>query len=102
VEDQRLRRRPQSWRLACQALVQHSLLVVTRPQVGLPNEQALVEGALARPLPPGPTVWPAPPELPVDGEEGDDAAAASANPAAADPAPTATSGEAEAEGPEQR
>ena len=101
VEDQRLRRRPQSWRLACQALVQHSLLVVTRPQVGLPNEQSLVEGALARPLPPGPTAWPAPPEPPAEAEEGA-AAADSSNAAAADPAPSATSGEAEAEGPEQR
>jgi ferredoxin len=58
VEDQKLRRRPQSWRLACQALVQHSLLVVTRPQGGSADLGPLLEGALAKPLPPGPTAWP--------------------------------------------
>lgn len=58
VEDQRLRRRPQSWRLACQSLVQHSLLVVTRPQAGGNDLAPLLEGALATPLPPGPTAWP--------------------------------------------
>ena len=67
VEEQKLRRRPQNWRLACQALVQDSLLVLTRPQVGLADQDALVESALARPLPPGPTAWPAPPE-PEDGD----------------------------------
>ena len=30
VEEQKLRRRPQSWRLACQTLVQQSVLVLTR------------------------------------------------------------------------
>ena len=34
VEEQKLRRRPPSWRLACQALVLESLVVLTRPQVG--------------------------------------------------------------------
>jgi ferredoxin len=37
VEDLKLRRRPSTWRLACQALVQRSLVVLTRPQVGLPD-----------------------------------------------------------------
>ena len=69
VEDLKLRRRPQNWRLACQALVQDSLLVLTRPQVGLADQDALVEAALARPLPPGPTAWPAPPELEDDDGE---------------------------------
>lgn len=58
VEEQKLRRRPQEWRLACQALVQQSLLVITRPQVGLADKQGLVANALARPLPAGPTSWP--------------------------------------------
>jgi hypothetical protein len=67
VEDQKLRRRPQNWRLACQAMVQESLLVLTRPQVGMADQEALVAAAQAQPLPPGPTAWPAPPV-----EEGDD------------------------------
>lgn len=73
VEDQKLRRRPQQWRLACQALVQQSLLVITRPQVGLADKDTLVAQALATPLPAGPTSWPAPPpELDAagDGEAG--------------------------------
>ena len=37
VEEAKLRRRPQEWRLACQALVDRSLLVLTRPQVRLPD-----------------------------------------------------------------
>jgi ferredoxin len=62
VEEQKLRRRPQSWRLACQALVQESLVVLTRPQVGLADRQAALTRALQEPLPAGPTAWPAPPE----------------------------------------
>jgi ferredoxin len=67
VEEQKLRRRPQEWRLACQALVQQSLLVITRPQVGLADKQSQVANALARPLPAGPTSWPeAQPEAEVE------------------------------------
>jgi len=62
VEVQKLRRRPQSWRLACQALVQQSLTVVTRPQAGLSDRDAVLAEAMSRPLPPGPTAWPTPPE----------------------------------------
>jgi len=62
VEDQKLRRRPQNWRLACQALVQQSLVVVTRPQVGLPGHDELVATALFQPLPSGPVEWPRQPE----------------------------------------
>jgi ferredoxin len=69
VEDQKLRRRPQNWRLACQAMVQESLLVLTRPQVGMADQQALVAAAQAQPLPPGPTAWPAPPEADEDSNE---------------------------------
>ena len=68
VEDQKLRRRPQTWRLACQALVQESLVVLTRPQVGLADQASLLAAALAQPLPPGPTAWPVAP----DQEETDD------------------------------
>ena len=72
VEDQKLRRRPQTWRLACQALVQQSLLVITRPQTALADRQSLLEAAWAKPLPTGPTAWPAAaddepdPALPID------------------------------------
>ena len=60
VEEQKLRRRPSSWRLACQALVQRSLVVLTRPQVGLSDREGLLARALAVPLPPGPLAWPEP------------------------------------------
>jgi hypothetical protein len=76
VEEQKLRRRPQEWRLACQALVQQSLLVITRPQVGLADKQSQVAQALATPLPPGPTSWPESEpvdeaDAEVDGGQGD-------------------------------
>ncbi len=58
VEDLKLRRRPGSWRLACQALVQQSLVVITRPQLGMADREAQLGAALAAPLPAGPTVWP--------------------------------------------
>ena len=62
VEDQKLRRRPKNWRLACQALVQQSLVVLTRPQVGMANQEDAIATALAQPLGAGPTEWPTPPE----------------------------------------
>jgi ferredoxin len=58
VETQKLRRRPQSWRLACQSLVQGSLVVLTRPQTGLANAEAAWEQAYQQALPPGPLAWP--------------------------------------------
>jgi len=64
VEDRKLQGRPQSWRLACQALVERSLLVLTRPQLSGPQGEALLAEASLNPLPAGPTAWPAPPELP--------------------------------------
>jgi ferredoxin len=104
VEDRKLRRRPQTWRLACQALVEHSVLVVTRPQAGDGGLAPLLEGALATHLPPGPTAWPEPPEateaspelLPSETSE----PASIGEPSS--PAPSATSGEDGAEGPAQR
>ena len=74
VELQKLRRRPANWRLACQALVQHSLLVFTRPQVGLADRERLLAAAQASALPPGPTAWPEPDPVPV--EDAQDGAAA--------------------------
>ena len=67
VEEQKLMRRPEGWRLACQALVQHSVLVLTRPQVGLADKDNLIGAARAEPLPAGPTAWPV-----VESEEPDD------------------------------
>ncbi len=83
VEEQKLRRRPQNWRLACQSLVQQSLVVITRPQVGLAGKDAAVATALAQPLPAGPTEWPRQPDADlVDEVETSES-----------PADTATSGE---------
>ncbi len=58
VEERKLQRRPQEWRLACQSLVQHSVLVLTRPQAGLGDAEARIAAAKAEPLPAGPTAWP--------------------------------------------
>ena len=58
TEEQKLRRRPQSWRLACQSLVQGSLLVITRPQVGLADREEALARSRASDLPAGPTEWP--------------------------------------------
>ena len=68
VEEQKLRRRPQDWRLACQALVERSVMVVTRPQVGLADAETLLEAARSTPLGAGPTAWPAPPQEPEEAE----------------------------------
>jgi ferredoxin len=65
VETQKLKRRPQSWRLACQSLVQGSLVVLTRPQSGIANAEKAWEEALERPLPPGPLTWPEETEEPL-------------------------------------
>ncbi|MBC1259693.1 (2Fe-2S)-binding protein [Synechococcus sp. BSF8S] len=87
VEERKLRRRPEGWRLACQALVQRSLVVLTRPQAGLSDREAVLAAAREQPLAAGPTAWPV-----------------SAEPAMAEPEPeaeqpTATADEAAAEGP---
>ncbi|MFM8935657.1 MAG: 2Fe-2S iron-sulfur cluster-binding protein [Vulcanococcus sp.] len=84
VEEQKLRRRPEGWRLACQTLVQQSVMVLTRPQLGLADSEQRIAAAKAEPLAAGPTAWPV-----VEG----DADAADA-PEAADGNETATSGEA--------
>ena len=59
VEEAKLRRRPQDWRLACQALVNRSVMVLTRPQVRLPDGPKRIKAASEAPLPPGPSAWPA-------------------------------------------
>ena len=71
VEDSKLRRRPKQWRLACQALVEKSVMVLTRPQVGLPDEKNRLESAKNAPLPVGPTSWPALPTPLTDEGDGE-------------------------------
>jgi hypothetical protein len=46
--------------LACQSLVESSVVVLTRPQSGLANGEAAWGEALQQPLPPGPLAWPEP------------------------------------------
>ena len=58
VEETKLRRRPAGWRLACQSLVEQSVVVVTKPQASMPDQGRRVAAALAAPLPPGPLEWP--------------------------------------------
>ena len=81
VEERKLRGRPQAWRLACQSLVQQSLVVLTRPQVGLANRDSVLAAALAEPLPAGPITWPTPPPSAdddnADADAGDPTALAS-------------------------
>ena len=50
-EQRFLKKRPPNWRLACQAVVRDSLVVVTRPQVGWPGgDEALAAAASAMPV----------------------------------------------------
>jgi ferredoxin len=98
VEEQKLRRRPRSWRLACQSLVLRSLVVLTRPQVGLADREAALARALQEPLPAGPIAWPLPPD--AEGAEGPSGEADPSETPTGLPSPTATSGEAGAGEPE--
>ncbi len=72
VELLKLKRRPQTWRLACQALVEKSVMVLTKPQVGLGDRESELIRARSLPLPEGPTAWPEPPAAPQqeDSQEG--------------------------------
>ncbi|WP_216910735.1 2Fe-2S iron-sulfur cluster-binding protein [Synechococcus sp. CCY 0621] len=88
VELMKLKRRPQTWRLACQALVQKSVMVLTRPQVGLADREGELGRARSLPLPEGPTAWPEPPAA-AEGEEPQE----SETPAKAAGTPSTTSGE---------
>ena len=67
VEQQKLRRRPESWRLACQALVQESVAVLTRPQAGRDAQKQAIAAAQAEPLPEG--RMPEPEPVLADGED---------------------------------
>ena len=102
VEERKLRGRPQSWRLACQSLVEHSLLVVTRPQVGLQDRERVIDEALSKPLPVGPTAWPEVAEPEPLEEDAADEATVSGTAGRGSGDPSATSGEAAADAPEER
>ena len=58
VEDSRLRRRPDHWRLACQTLVERSVIVTTRPQSGQKQLEKQLKEAQTATLPPGPQYEP--------------------------------------------
>lgn len=51
VELAKLKRRPKTWRLACQVIVKSSVIVLTRPQVPFPNSKKLIAAATDAPLP---------------------------------------------------
>lgn len=93
VEERKLKGRPQTWRLACQSLVQQSLVVITRPQLGLADRQAALAKAWAEPLPAGPIAWPI---VEGDAPGGEDEADA------AQPLATTTSDEAATSEPKER
>ncbi|MEB3166427.1 MAG: 2Fe-2S iron-sulfur cluster-binding protein [Cyanobacteriota bacterium] len=101
VEDQKLRRRPQTWRLACQSLVQSSLMVLSRPQSPPSDSEALWAAAQASPLPVGPTAWPEPPASEAEDEAAPDGESAVAAGLSGAPS-SATSGEGAAVDPEER
>ena len=61
-------RRPESWRLACQALVQESVAVLTRPQAGRDAQKQAIAAAQAEPLPEG--RMPEPEPVLAEGEDG--------------------------------
>jgi ferredoxin len=95
VEMQKLKRRPQSWRLACQSLVQRSLVVLTRPQSGLPNAEVAWAKGLQQPLPAGPVEWP---EATEELSPFEDVSPAGEATSAKESSPTATTDEVPPEG----
>jgi ferredoxin len=57
-EDRKLRNRPESYRLACQAMVNGSVSILTKPNPKDTEQQSLIEADLQRPLPGGPASAP--------------------------------------------
>ena len=49
--------------------MQQSLVVLTRPQVGLQGKEAAFAKALAEPLAAGPIAWPQPPQAEAEPDE---------------------------------
>ncbi len=51
VEEQKLKNRPENWRLACQCVVNRSLSVLTKPQSPPSNSKDLINQSISKPLP---------------------------------------------------
>ena len=51
VEEEKLKNRPDNWRLACQSLIKSSALILTKPQSPPPNLKELKEAAENKKLP---------------------------------------------------
>ncbi|KGG11328.1 MULTISPECIES: 2Fe-2S iron-sulfur cluster-binding protein [Prochlorococcus] len=51
IEQTKLRGRPGNWRLACQAVVKTSAIVLTKPQSPPANVESLMDEALSKDLP---------------------------------------------------
>ena len=51
VEEEKLKNRPDNWRLACQALIKSSAVILTKPQSPPSNLQDLKESAKNKKLP---------------------------------------------------
>ena len=51
VEEEKLKNRPENWRLACQTLVKSSAIILTKPQSPPPNLEILIESAENKKLP---------------------------------------------------
>jgi ferredoxin len=59
-EARKLRNRPETYRLACQAVVNGPVSILTKPNPKDPQQQALLAADLQRPLPAGPSSAPNP------------------------------------------
>ena len=51
VEEEKLKNKPDNWRLACQALINSSAIILTKPQSTPPNLKDLKESAQNKKLP---------------------------------------------------
>ncbi len=51
VEEEKLKNRPENWRLACQTLINSSSIILTKPQSPPPNLELLKESAENKKLP---------------------------------------------------
>ena len=51
VEEEKLKNRPENWRLACQALIKSSAVILTKPQSPPSNLRELKEAAESKKLP---------------------------------------------------
>ena len=81
TEERFLKKRPSTWRLACQTMVQGSVVVITRPQQSGPVNEVAVSTALAQPWPqPEPAELAEAQDAPATDTTGDTAATDTAPP----------------------